>query len=68
MATAVAELSREQIEDMRGWLADCSWRDLGVEEVAQLSDEQVVGGVRRHYVGGVEQFLVDSGWVGDRAV
>lgn len=67
MATAVAELGQEQIEDMRGWLADCSWRDVGPEDVAQLSAEQVVDGVRRHYDGGVEQFLADGGLVGDRA-
>lgn len=64
-APVVAQLDPVVIEDMRGWLSDCSWRDLGPEDVARLSVEQVVAGVRRHYVGGVEQFVVDSGRVGD---
>lgn len=57
----VAELDAAVVAEMRGWIGDCGWRDLVPEDVGQLSDAQVVDGVRRHYVGGVEQFVVDSG-------
>lgn len=54
------DLTLEVITDMREWIADCDWADLESEEVNELSDTEVVTGIRCHYEGGVEQFLRDS--------
>ena len=45
------------ITEMRGWVADCEWADVG--DVAEVSDVQVIRGVARHYVGGIEAFATD---------
>ena len=45
------------IKAMRDWIADCSWLDLPPEEVADLTEAEVLAGVARHYAGGVEAFL-----------
>lgn len=47
------------IAAMREWIADCEWNDLVDPSV--LSDDEVVAGVRRHYQGGVAQFVADLG-------
>jgi hypothetical protein len=57
----VSESLSELLAAARDWLADCSWRDLEAEEIADLPDAAVVGGVARHYEGGWEQFVRDSG-------
>lgn len=46
------------IAEMRGWVADCVWAD--VDDVAELSDVQVIRGVARWYVGGVGGFVSDG--------
>lgn len=50
----------DDIAAMREWLAECTWADLETDDIAELSDADVIAGVRRHYVGGVEQFLRDA--------
>jgi len=45
------------IKAMRDWIADCSWPDLPPEEVPDLTDDEVIQGVRQHYDGGLEAFL-----------
>jgi len=45
------------IKAMRDWVADCVWSDLDPEDVASLTDAEIVAGVRKHYVGGVDAFL-----------
>ncbi len=47
----------EIVKAMRNWIADCSWPDLPPEEVAELTEAEVVAGVAKHYAGGVEAFL-----------
>jgi hypothetical protein len=47
------------LAEMRGWISDCVWDDLDDEVLASLSDRQVVNGIRRHYSGGVAQFMDD---------
>ena len=56
----LAALSPEVLADMRGWIADCAWPDLDPEEVAELTDYQVVRAINRHYAGGIGQFLTDN--------
>lgn len=48
-----------QLAEARDWIADCGWRDLEPEEVAELSPEQIMGGVNRHYVGGWASFVTE---------
>jgi hypothetical protein len=48
-------LTREQIEEARNWIADCQWAD--EVEVAELTDEEIVRGIRRHYDGGLTAFI-----------
>ena len=47
------------IAEMREWLAECTWADLEPDDIADLAPREVVSGVRRHYEGGVVQFLRD---------
>ena len=50
-------LTPEIIQHMRNWVSDCSWKDLGGEELNELSDEIIARGVERHYEGGIKEFL-----------
>lgn len=45
------------IKAMREWVADCVWRDLMAEDVASLTDAEIVAGVQKHYAGGLDAFL-----------
>jgi ABC-type transport system involved in cytochrome c biogenesis ATPase subunit len=54
-------LNVEEVADMRLWIADCPWADLDDEQVAALSDNDVIDGVREHYEGGIGMFLADRG-------
>jgi hypothetical protein len=47
----------EQIAAMREWVADCSWGDMDEESLAELTDEQIIRGVNKHYDGGIREFL-----------
>jgi hypothetical protein len=49
----------DELAEMRGWVSDCVWGDLDPDVVAGLTDRQIINGVRRHYSGGVSQFLAD---------
>lgn len=57
---AMSELPAQVINDMRAWVADCDWVDVDSDNVAGLTDEQIIGGVDRHYDGGLWQFLADG--------
>lgn len=50
----------EVITEARDWIADCSWNDLDPEEIEELTDEEVLKGVKKHYSGGLEGFLRDG--------
>lgn len=47
---------------MRSWVADCdgTWGDIDADDVPNLTDVEVVDGVRRHYDGGVAAFVADE--------
>jgi hypothetical protein len=57
MEDLLEAFSPEVIADMRAWIADCPWADLVDEDVAGLTPEQVLRGVREHYDGGIFMFL-----------
>ena len=40
----------------REWISDCTWSDLDPERLAELSDDEILKGVERHYDGGLEAF------------
>lgn len=46
------------LTEARNWIADC----FEVEEIGQweLSDQEVIDGVNRHYSGGWNQFVKDN--------
>lgn len=48
------------ISEMREWIKDCSWSDLDPEEVDELDDDAILGGIERNYEGGIRQFLLDQ--------
>lgn len=50
-----APSNRALLAEMRGWIKDC-FSDV---DAADLDDVEVVAGVKRHYVGGVDQFVAD---------
>ncbi len=53
----VPQFTPEQIAAMREWVADCQWGDMDPEDLASLSDEQIIKGVNKHYDGGIREFL-----------
>lgn len=54
-------LTVEEVADMRLWIADCPWAGLDDEQIAAMSEEDVIDAVRRHYDGGIGMFLADRG-------
>lgn len=45
------------LDAAREWVADCSWRDLHDDDVSELSDAELIRGIRRHYCGGWRGFV-----------
>lgn len=48
------------IEAMREWISDCQWGDLDTEDIADLSELEVLAGVHRSYDGGLPAFMSDN--------
>lgn len=46
------------IAEARAWISDCEWAD-GVDPAA-LTDDEVWGGIERHYSGGWAGFVADG--------
>jgi hypothetical protein len=55
---SLEDITTEQITEARAWIADCYWGDL--DDASELSDAEVVQGVKNHYDGGWTQFLADA--------
>ena len=55
------EVSKEVLQAMREWASECLWVDIDQDDIDELSDEQILRGVKRHYGGGVTQFIKDYG-------
>ena len=53
------QISPEMIDAMKEWISDCQWSDLDDSEIDELSDQEVLNGVKKHYDGGVKQFIKD---------
>ncbi|MBC1235658.1 peptide ABC transporter substrate-binding protein [Nostoc sp. 2RC] len=56
------QLTPRQLLEARDWIKDCCpWRDLPDPEcVDDLSDEEVVKGVEKHFSGGLRQFAIET--------
>jgi hypothetical protein len=54
------KLTVEQLRAARGWLSDCYWSDIDEDDIAELPATIIERGIRRHYDGGVAQFVKDS--------
>jgi hypothetical protein len=50
-------MTPQMIADARDWLADCAWLDMESDDFADITDSAVIDGVRRHYDGGINQFI-----------
>ena len=50
-------LTAEHIQDAKEWMMDCYWSDMDEDDIADLSDGEVVRGVSRHFDGGWNAFL-----------
>jgi hypothetical protein len=58
---AVRRIPPAVLTAARGWIADCAWGDLSeTDDVADLTDLQVVAGIEQHYDGGWAQFRRDG--------
>ncbi len=59
-------MTDQQLQDMRDWVADCTWGegdndpDEQQEWIAAMDDETLLRGIERHYAGGIAQFLADG--------
>lgn len=51
------QLTPQNIADAREWISDCEWGNLDPEDIAELSDIDIVRGVAKYYSGGWEEFL-----------
>lgn len=61
-AKSTTQYSPEEIDAMREWISSLSWREAELDPedfAADLTDEEVVNGIKRHYDGGMKQFLAD---------
>lgn len=62
--SAPAKYTPDQIKKMREWIAQCEWGDDALYDsenfAEELSDAEVIQGVKRHYDGGIDQFLKDA--------
>jgi hypothetical protein len=55
-----ADIGPEEIQAMRDWIADCQWAESMwwyEEWVEDLTDDEVVRAIGRHYEGGVAAFV-----------
>jgi hypothetical protein len=56
----ILRIDPELISAARSWIADCEWADTGPDDVAGLTDAEVVRGIQRHYQGGWLRFVADG--------
>jgi len=49
------------IEQMRDWVKECSWGERFEDsDIDDMTPEQLIAGVQRHYEGGLKQFMIDA--------
>lgn len=50
-------LTNEQLKQAREWISECVWGDLDELDIDNLSDEQIILGIKRHFSGGIPAFI-----------
>lgn len=55
------QASPEAMEEMRDWVKDCQWGDITEEDIDEMSDEEIIKGIKKHYSGGLKGFLQSIG-------
>jgi hypothetical protein len=55
---ALFNASRAEIHAAREWVEECSWKE-DPEDIAEMTDDEIVRGVDKHYEGGWRQFRED---------
>lgn len=55
------------LAEAKRWIADCFWNDHLDWHLEELTEDDLIQGVERHYFGGWEQFRqdIESGFVAD---
>ncbi|NDJ26246.1 hypothetical protein GS682_32720 [Nostoc sp. B(2019)] len=58
MKIQVEQLTTNELLWAKEWIKEClPWRDLSCsEEVEELTEQEIVKGIKRHYSGGIKQF------------
>ena len=51
----IPTMSATQLQEARDWIADCF-----EDAPDDLTDWEVIDGIKRHYLGGVDQFIADG--------
>lgn len=49
----------DHLREMRGWVNDCVWADMLPEDIEDVTDEEILKGIDKHYVGGLVGFIID---------
>jgi hypothetical protein len=51
------ELTPQQLLEAKNWIKDCCpWLDLQADQVDEMTDREVIAGIKRHYDGGIKAF------------
>ncbi|MBN3881442.1 MAG: hypothetical protein HWQ44_00235 [Nostoc sp. JL34] len=58
MKIQVEQLSANEFLWAKDWIKEClPWRDLSCpEEVEELTEQEIISGIKIHYSGGIKQF------------
>ena len=56
----ILTIESHHIEEARNHIADCQWADMDDDDIKNLTDNQIIKGISRHYSGGWPQFLADG--------
>lgn len=61
MQTERITLNHRELEEARGWLADCQWADEDADSIDEMPARMITRAVERHYDGGLAAFVLASG-------
>lgn len=54
------------MKHMRDWVKDVKWREVSDEaDIDDMTDEEILRGVEKHYQGGIKQFMIDARFQND---
>ncbi len=58
MKIQVEQLTANELLWAEDWIKEClPWRDLSCpEEVGELTEQEIIRGIKRHYSGGIKEF------------